>query len=208
MVARGSGEILSVIHTMGEINEACGRITEIIGVIDSIAFQTNILALNAAVEAARAGDHGKGFAVVAGEVRQLAHRCGAAAKEIRGLINTSVERAHAGTELVGHTGETMNEVVASIGKLATLGRGTGDAGRQPAQRHRRHGPARGGDPGGIRGECRVGGQCRRSCAGAAAADGGAEPGGRGVPAGLTPAQLNPLSRPPWGNARLHGAPPA
>ncbi|WP_316151501.1 methyl-accepting chemotaxis protein [Cupriavidus sp. BIC8F] len=120
VVARGSGEILSVIHTMGEINEACGRITEIIGVIDSIAFQTNILALNAAVEAARAGEHGKGFAVVAGEVRQLAHRCGAAAKEIRGLINTSVERAHAGTELVGHTGETMNEVVAGIGKLATL----------------------------------------------------------------------------------------
>ena len=120
VVARGSGEILSVIHIMGEINEACGRITEIIGVIDSIAFQTNILALNAAVEAVRAGEHGKGFAVVAGEVRQLAHRCGAAAKEIRGLINTSVERAHAGTELVGHTGETMNEVVASIGKLATL----------------------------------------------------------------------------------------
>ncbi|PVY81798.1 methyl-accepting chemotaxis protein [Cupriavidus alkaliphilus] len=120
VVARGSGEILSVIQTMGEIDEACGRITEIIGVIDSIAFQTNILALNAAVEAARAGEHGKGFAVVAGEVRQLAHRCGAAAREIRGLINTSVERAHAGTELVGHTGETMNEVVASIGKLAAL----------------------------------------------------------------------------------------
>nr|WP_116337877.1 methyl-accepting chemotaxis protein [Cupriavidus taiwanensis] len=120
VVARGSGEILSVIQTMGEIDEACGRITEIIGVIDSIAFQTNILALNAAVEAARAGEHGKGFAVVAGEVRQLAHRCGAAAREIRGLINASVERAHAGTELVGHTGETMNEVVAGIGKLAAL----------------------------------------------------------------------------------------
>ncbi|WP_349607146.1 methyl-accepting chemotaxis protein [Cupriavidus sp. DF5525] len=120
VVARGSGEILSVIRTMGEINDACEKITEIIGVIDSIAFQTNILALNAAVEAARAGEHGKGFAVVAGEVRQLAHRCGAAAKEIRELISTSVERARTGAELVGHTGQTMNEVVASIGKLATL----------------------------------------------------------------------------------------
>ncbi|KWR87573.1 hypothetical protein RM96_24270 [Cupriavidus sp. IDO] len=120
VVARGSSEILSVIRTMGEINEACERITEIIGVIDSIAFQTNILALNASVEAARAGVHGRGFAVVAAEVRQLAHRCGTASKEIRGLIGASVDRARAGSELVGHTGDTMNEVVASIGRLATL----------------------------------------------------------------------------------------
>ncbi|MEW3929464.1 methyl-accepting chemotaxis protein, partial [Pseudomonas aeruginosa] len=93
------------------INESSHKISDIIGVIDGIAFQTNILALNAAVEAARAGEQGRGFAVVAGEVRSLAGRSADAAKEIKLLIGTSVERVGQGTQLVDKAGTTMNEVV-------------------------------------------------------------------------------------------------
>jgi len=120
-VARNGGEaIKAVIQTMGEINRACERITDIIGVIDGIAFQTNILALNASVEAARAGEHGRGFSVVASEVRALAQRSADAAKEIRNLISDSVDRSRAGSSLVESTGGTISEVLASVDRLTSI----------------------------------------------------------------------------------------
>jgi methyl-accepting chemotaxis protein len=105
---------------MGSINEASNRIADITGVIDGIAFQTNILALNAAVEAARAGEQGRGFAVVASEVRTLAQRSAAAAKEIKALIADSVARIDAGGKLVTRAGETMGEVVASVRRVTDI----------------------------------------------------------------------------------------
>jgi methyl-accepting chemotaxis protein-1 (serine sensor receptor) len=105
---------------MGAINESSRKIVDIIGVIDGIAFQTNILALNAAVEAARAGEQGRGFAVVAGEVRNLAHRSAAAAKEIKELIGNSVERVEEGSRLVGEAGVTMEEVVTSVRRVTSI----------------------------------------------------------------------------------------
>jgi len=109
-----------VIATMGDIQGSSRKMAEIIGVIDSISFQTNILALNAAVEAARAGEQGRGFAVVATEVRNLAQRSAVAAKEIRGLIAESVGKVDAGTKLVHEAGSTMDEVVNSFQKVADL----------------------------------------------------------------------------------------
>jgi methyl-accepting chemotaxis protein len=105
---------------MDEITHSSRRITDIISVIDGIAFQTNILALNAAVEAARAGEHGRGFAVVASEVRALAGRSAEAAKEIKTLINTSVERVEQGTALVDRAGSTMTDVVAAIQQVTSI----------------------------------------------------------------------------------------
>jgi methyl-accepting chemotaxis protein len=105
---------------MGSINESSKKIADIITVIDGIAFQTNILALNAAVEAARAGEQGRGFAVVAGEVRNLAQRSAAAAKEIKGLIGDSVEKVEAGSRLVDQAGSTMEEVVGSVRRVTDL----------------------------------------------------------------------------------------
>jgi methyl-accepting chemotaxis protein len=105
---------------MKGINEASQKIADIIGVIDGIAFQTNILALNAAVEAARAGEQGRGFAVVAAEVRSLAGRSAAAAKEIKELINTSVTRVELGSTLVDSAGQTMGEVVSSIKRVTDI----------------------------------------------------------------------------------------
>jgi methyl-accepting chemotaxis protein len=120
-VARKGGEVVSqVVGTMGEINSSAGKIADIIGVIDGIAFQTNILALNAAVEAARAGEQGRGFAVVASEVRNLAQRSAAAAKEIKTLIGDSVEKIGRGSKLVGQAGETMEEVVASVKRVTDI----------------------------------------------------------------------------------------
>ncbi|HEY1044468.1 MAG TPA: methyl-accepting chemotaxis protein, partial [Telluria sp.] len=120
-VAVKGGDVVSqVVGTMASINESSGRIGEIIGVIDGIAFQTNILALNAAVEAARAGEQGRGFAVVASEVRSLAQRSAAAAKEIKVLIDDSVQKVNAGTELADRAGHTMQEVVASIKRVASI----------------------------------------------------------------------------------------
>jgi methyl-accepting chemotaxis protein len=114
-VAVQGGEVVGqVVHTMKGINDASRKIADIIGVIDAIAFQTNILALNAAVEAARAGEQGRGFAVVASEVRSLAGRSAEAAKEIKGLIDDSVQRVEQGTALVDQAGATMTEVVAAI----------------------------------------------------------------------------------------------
>jgi len=111
---RGGDVVGQVVTTMKDINESSRKIADIISVIDGIAFQTNILALNAAVEAARAGEQGRGFAVVASEVRSLAGRSAEAAKEIKKLINTSVERVEHGTSLVDQAGSTMTEVVAAI----------------------------------------------------------------------------------------------
>ncbi len=120
-VAVQGGEVVGrVVETMKGINESSRRIADIIGVIDGIAFQTNILALNAAVEAARAGEQGRGFAVVAGEVRNLAQRSAEAAKEIKGLIGASVERVEQGSQLVDKAGTTMQEVVASIRRVSDI----------------------------------------------------------------------------------------
>ena len=120
-VAQQGGSVArDVVDTMRGINESSRRIAEIIGVIDGIAFQTNILALNAAVEAARAGDQGRGFAVVAGEVRSLAQRSAGAAREIKSLIGTSVERVEQGTALVDQAGATMQDIVTSIQRVSDL----------------------------------------------------------------------------------------
>ncbi|GEA11946.1 methyl-accepting chemotaxis protein [Alteromonas sp. KUL49] len=117
-VASDGGKVIEeVVHTMGEINESAQRISDIIGVIDGIAFQTNILALNAAVEAARAGEQGRGFAVVASEVRTLAQRSAEAAKDIKALISTSVEKISNGNTLVNKSGETMADIVTAITRV-------------------------------------------------------------------------------------------
>jgi len=108
------------VHTMNGINEASHKIVDIISVIDGIAFQTNILALNAAVEAARAGEQGRGFAVVAGEVRSLAQRSAAAAKEIKSLINDSVGRVEEGSRQVEDAGQTMAQLVASVKQVSEI----------------------------------------------------------------------------------------
>jgi methyl-accepting chemotaxis protein-1 (serine sensor receptor) len=120
VAAQGGSVVAEVVSTMQRINESSRKISDIIGVIDGIAFQTNILALNAAVEAARAGEQGRGFAVVASEVRSLAQRSAEAAKEIKGLIGTSVERVEQGTALVDKAGATMTEVVASIRRVTDI----------------------------------------------------------------------------------------
>ena len=120
-VAQRGGDVVSeVVDTMAQINASARKIVEIIGVIDGIAFQTNILALNAAVEAARAGEQGRGFAVVATEVRSLAQRSAAAAKEIKSLIGDSVDKVESGSKLVGQAGVTMDEVVASVRRVTDI----------------------------------------------------------------------------------------
>ena len=120
-VAQSGGDVVGqVVASMGRIQSSSGRIGDIIGVIDGIAFQTNILALNAAVEAARAGEQGRGFAVVASEVRSLAQRSANAAKEIKSLINDSVEKVETGTRLVGDAGQAMEGIVAQVKRVADL----------------------------------------------------------------------------------------
>ncbi len=118
--AEGSRVVGRVVQTMGEISQHSERMAQILAVIDSIAFQTNILALNAAVEAARAGEQGRGFAVVAGEVRTLAHRSGDASREIRSLIAASVERVQAGATLADDAGHAMTDVVARVERVNHL----------------------------------------------------------------------------------------
>ncbi len=130
-VAVKGGEVVGqVVQTMSAIHQSSSKIADIIGVIDGIAFQTNILALNAAVEAARAGEQGRGFAVVATEVRNLAQRSAAAAKEIKGLISDSVEKVETGNKLVDQAGRTMEEVVASIKRVAKIMADISDASRE------------------------------------------------------------------------------
>jgi len=120
VATQGGVVVNQVIDTMGAINESSRKIVDIISVIDGIAFQTNILALNAAVEAARAGEQGRGFAVVATEVRSLAQRSAAAAKEIKVLISDSVEKVESGSQLVTRAGETIGEVVASVKRVTDV----------------------------------------------------------------------------------------
>jgi methyl-accepting chemotaxis protein len=120
VAVRGGEVVAQVVDTMKGINNSSRKISDIISVIDGIAFQTNILALNAAVEAARAGEQGRGFAVVASEVRSLAGRSAEAAKEIKTLINASVARVEQGTALVDQAGNTMTEVVSSIKRVTDL----------------------------------------------------------------------------------------
>jgi methyl-accepting chemotaxis protein len=117
---KGGSVVAEVVQTMGGITQASRKIADIIGVIDEIAFQTNILALNAAVEAARAGDQGRGFAVVAAEVRNLAQRSANAAKEIKGLISDSVSKVESGSRLVDTAGKTMEEIVQSVKRVTDI----------------------------------------------------------------------------------------
>jgi methyl-accepting chemotaxis protein len=112
--------VSQVVATMDDISTSSRRISEIIGVIDSIAFQTNILALNAAVEAARAGEQGRGFAVVASEVRNLAQRSAGAAKEIKGLIGASADKVEEGTRLVSQAGTAMDDIVGQVRRVSDL----------------------------------------------------------------------------------------
>ncbi len=120
VAARGGAVVSQVVTTMDQITTSSRKIADITGVIDSIAFQTNILALNAAVEAARAGEQGRGFAVVASEVRNLAQRSAEAAKEIKGLIGSSVERVEDGSRLVSQAGATMTEIVSSVRRVSDI----------------------------------------------------------------------------------------
>jgi methyl-accepting chemotaxis protein len=120
VAVKGGAVVAQVVDTMGSIKTSSGKIVDIIGVIDGIAFQTNILALNAAVEAARAGEQGRGFAVVATEVRNLAQRSASAAKEIKTLIGDSVEKVDQGAKLVDQAGATMEEIVASIRRVTDI----------------------------------------------------------------------------------------
>ncbi|MFH1819682.1 MAG: methyl-accepting chemotaxis protein [Pseudomonadota bacterium] len=130
-IAVNGGEVVGkVIHTMGSIKDSSRKIADIIGVIDGIAFQTNILALNAAVEAARAGEQGRGFAVVASEVRNLAQRSAGAAKEIKSLIEDSVEKVETGRKLVDEAGEAMEDIVTSVQLVADIIGGTATASQE------------------------------------------------------------------------------
>ena len=130
---KGGSVVAEVVHTMEAINVSSRKISDIISVIDGIAFQTNILALNAAVEAARAGEQGRGFAVVASEVRDLAGRSAAAAKEIKGLISASVNDVSAGYQLVEKAGDTMHEIVDSVQRVANIMREITSASQEQAQ---------------------------------------------------------------------------
>ena len=120
VAGRGGVVVSQVVATMNEINASSKQISDIVGVIDGIAFQTNILALNAAVEAARAGEQGRGFAVVASEVRSLAQRSAQAAKEIKVLIGASVDKVESGSRLVAAAGQTMHEIVDSVRRVSDI----------------------------------------------------------------------------------------
>jgi methyl-accepting chemotaxis protein len=125
--AREGGDVVGrAVRAMSEIDRASKEISDIIGVVDEIAFQTNLLALNASVEAARAGEQGRGFAVVAGEVRNLAQRSAGAARQIKELINASVTRVNEGSELVRASGDTLERIVSSVSAVSTIISGIAD----------------------------------------------------------------------------------
>jgi len=130
---RGATIMKDVVSRMAEINASSNKIGDIIGVIDGIAFQTNILALNAAVEAARAGEHGRGFAVVASEVRALAHRSSTAAREIKSLIGDSTQKIESGSKLVGEAGTTMQDILDSVNRVSGLMRDIAQAGQSQSE---------------------------------------------------------------------------
>jgi methyl-accepting chemotaxis protein len=130
---KGGEAVMDVVHTMDEITASSRKIGDIIGIIDSIAFQTNILALNAAVEAARAGEQGRGFAVVASEVRALAQRSAQAAREITDLVKESVDKVQHGSEIVARAGATISDVVEQVRHVADLVEGIGAATREQQQ---------------------------------------------------------------------------
>ena len=130
VAVKGGSVVSQVVHTMESIQKSSTKIADIIGVIDGIAFQTNILALNAAVEAARAGEQGRGFAVVASEVRNLAGRSALAAKEIKGLIGESVSNVKDGCQLVEQAGSTMDEIVVHVRRVADLMREIATVGQE------------------------------------------------------------------------------
>jgi methyl-accepting chemotaxis protein len=159
-VVKGGQVVKQVVVTMGEIQASSKKISDIIGVIDSIAFQTNILALNAAVEAARAGEQGRGFAVVASEVRNLAQRSATAAKEIKTLIAESVDKVESGAKLVQEAGTTMDEVVASFQQVAGLVTEIASASKEQSFGHRADHPGGGPDGRGDAAECGAGGRSR------------------------------------------------
>jgi methyl-accepting chemotaxis protein len=175
---QGGRVVADVVRTMEEINTASRKISDIIGVIDGIAFQTNILALNAAVEAARAGEQGRGFAVVAGEVRTLAQRSAQAAKEIKELIGNSVERVNIGSELVNQAGVTMQEIVTNVTRReghhwrdSEFFHRAGRRGEPDQRGHRQSGPDDAAERGAGGGKCRSGHQHERA---GRAADAGGE----------------------------------
>jgi len=130
IAAEGGTVITKAVAAMDAISNSSREITDIIGVIDEIAFQTNLLALNAAVEAARAGEQGRGFAVVAGEVRNLAQRSSSAAREIKDLIRGSVEKVEDGTELVSSSGKSLNEIIEAVKDVSTSIADISDAARE------------------------------------------------------------------------------
>jgi len=129
---QGGAVVAEAVGRMASVHAAARRIVDIIGVIDGIAFQTSILALNAAVEAARAGEQGRGFAVVAGEVRGLAQRAAEAAREVKALIDDSVGQIDAGAQFVNQAGDTMNEIMASVGRVAQIVSGIAAASERQA----------------------------------------------------------------------------
>ena len=183
VAVKGGQVVGQVVDTMASIKDSSRKIADIIGVIDGIAFQTNILALNAAVEAARAGEQGRGFAVVASEVRNLAQRSAGAAKEIKALIEDSVGKVDAGSKLVDEAGKTMDEIVTSVKHVTDIMSEIAAASQRAERRHRAGQPGRRPDgrsdpaerrPGGT------GGGCGREPAGAGQPAG---PGGERVQAG-------------------------
>ncbi len=205
---RGGAVVAEVVQTMGAINASSTKISDIIGVIDGIAFQTNILALNAAVEAARAGEQGRGFAVVAGEVRTLAQRSAQAAKEIKQLINDSVQQVHTGTSLVGSAGSTMGDIVASVQRvtdiISEIRAATSEQTQGIGQVERSHAPARSNDAAKLG----PGGRVLRRCRKPARAGGPLDRGGGAIspeqpacqprrpPSGNHPAPRSPSPAPP------------
>ena len=164
VASQGGTVVGRVVDTMKGINESSQRIADIIGVIDSIAFQTNILALNAAVEAARAGEQGRGFAVVAGEVRTLAQRSASAAREIKELITASVEQTEKGSRLVDKAGSTMDEVVSSIRRVTDIMGEISVASNEQSTGGARSGRGCGGHGQHHPAKCCAGGAFRTRCA--------------------------------------------